>query len=117
MSDLKGLIIPFLIGGSVITGVKFMATHLNNPALAAILGGIPTGLISIYFLTSDKSIGYAYDYFYVTLILATAILAFYLIHIHTKLDKNVVLAIALATWVVLVLIRYFFVSGKQNKNK
>jgi hypothetical protein len=114
MSDLKGLIIPFLIGGSVIAGVKFAATHLDNPALAAILGGLPTGLISIYFLTSSKSIGYAHDYFYVTLILATAILTFYLLHIHTKMDKNVILLISLISWASLVVARYLYVSKKGN---
>ena len=47
--EIKSLIIPFLLGGTVIAGVKFAATHLDDPALAAIIGGVPTGLISIYF--------------------------------------------------------------------
>lgn len=117
MSISKELIIPFLIGGSVITGVKFMAVHLDNPALAAIFGGLPTGLISIYFLTSDKSIGYAHNYFYVTLILSVAIMTFYILHVHTKMNKNIVLSIALLTWIVLVFVRYLIVSRRQNNNK
>jgi len=116
MFELKGFIIPFLLGGSVIASVKYAATHMNNPALAAILGGLPTGLISIYFLTSQKSIGYARDYFYITLVLATAILMFYLLHIHTKLDKNIVLVFALLTWAVLVGLRYWFVTHSEKKN-
>lgn len=108
MSKLKGLIIPFLLGGFVISGVKFAATSLNNPALSAIFGGLPTGLIAIYFITSQDSIGYAHNYFYVTLSLLTAIIVFYLLQIHTKMRKDIILLIALLTWVTLVGLNYMF---------
>lgn len=115
MSAVKGLILPFLIGGTIITGVKFTATHIDNPALAAILGGLPTGLISIYFLTSEKSISYAHDYFFVTLSLLTAIMVFYMINVHTKLSKNLILLIALFSWATLIGLRYVLIRRKHNK--
>jgi hypothetical protein len=110
MSEIRSLVIPFLIGGTVITTVKFAATKMSNPALAAIMGGLPTGLISIYFLTADKSVGYAHNYFFVTLILATAIMVFYLLSINTALDKNIIWGISVATWALLVASRYFYSS-------
>ena len=116
MSELKGLIIPFLLGGATIAGVKYMAAHLNNPALAAILGGLPVGLLSIYVITSQNSVEYAHNYFYVTLILATAILSFYIIHIHTKLDKNIVLLISIVIWAVLVITRYLYAKYQEKKD-
>lgn len=112
MSELKSLIIPFLLGGTLISGVKFAATHMDNPALAAILGGIPVGLTAIFFLTSDKSIGYSHDYFYVTLSLATAILVFYMLRVHTDISKNVVLLIAFGCWASLVALKYFLSERK-----
>lgn len=85
MSEVKDLIVPFLLGGTIIAGVKFAATHLDNPALAAMLGGLPTGLISIYFLAQEETIGYAKNYFHVTLCLLTAIMVFYLLSVYTKM--------------------------------
>lgn len=112
MNELKSLILPFLLGGTIISGVKFSATHMNNPALAAILAAILTGLLAILFLTSEKSISYEYDYFFVTLSLATAILVFYIIHVHTNIDKNIVLLISFMCWISLVLIKYFLSERK-----
>lgn len=113
MSEIKELIIPFLLGGTIIAGVKFAATHLKNPAIAAILGGLPTGLISIYFLTSDKTIGYSKNYFNVTLCLLTAILVFYLLQIYTNISKNIILLIAMCVWIVGVSINFYL----SNRNK
>lgn len=113
MSDIKNLIVPFLLGGSVIASVKYIASHSSNPGLAAVAGGLPTGLITIYFLTQDKTIPYSHNYFYVTLILATSILLFYLLRIHTSWDKNIVLLVALLTWATLVTIH--FLTSKPEK--
>lgn len=116
MAELKNLIFPFLFGGSIIAGVKFTATHLNNPALAAIIAATPIGLISIYFLPADKTIEYAENYFYITLILATVIMVFYLLCIHTKIDKNLVLLIVLGVRAGLILIKYL-IQSRYNKKK
>jgi len=114
MLKFKELIIPFLLGGSIIAGVKFTSEHIHNPAVAAILGAIPTGLISIYFISPNKSISYAHNYFYLTIILPVSVLIFYLLSIHTKLDKNLILLISLIIWVIMASIKYFLQSLKQN---
>ena len=43
---------PFLIGGSVIAGSK-IAANMAGPALAPIVGGMPTGIIASFFLKSQ----------------------------------------------------------------
>ena len=58
---------PFLIGGSVIAGSKFVSKYAS-PALAPLIGGMPTGIIATYFMDDDKSKteyynGYAYSSF------------------------------------------------------
>lgn len=113
MSGLKSLIVSFLIGGIIIAILNFVA-NLDNSILADIII-TPLGLILIYFLTAEKSVGYAENYFYFTLILATATMVFYLLSIHTKMDKNLVLSIVLGIWVVVILIKYFVQSSDDKK--
>ena len=113
--QIQSYIIPFVMAGLTVTAVKFAATQLDNPGLAAILGGIPMGLAAMVFLTSDKAIPYAQNYFYVTLILATSILAFYLLHIHTSISKNILVAAALVMWLLLAIGHYFVAKYLDKK--
>jgi hypothetical protein len=111
---LKSLIIPFLVGGTVISGVKYSSTHIKNPAVAAIIGGIPTGLLALYFVNNDKSLQYAYNYFFITLSLLTSVSIFFMLHTYTKIPKNQVLLISVMCWAILITIRYMF-AGKHSK--
>lgn len=113
MADIKGLITPFLIGGTVIAGVKYASQHIKNPAIAAVIGGIPTGLISMYFIADEKSLKYAYNYFFVTLSLLIAIVIFYILHTYSKWSKQVVITVSLVCWATLIAIRYI-ASGKDS---
>jgi len=112
MTDVKKLIVPFLIGGTVIAGVKYASTHIKNPAVAAIIGGVPTGLISIYFVSDEKTLKYAHNYFFVTLSLLSAIAVFYTLHTYTKLSKNVAVIVSLIFWAIFIAIRYI-AAGKD----
>jgi hypothetical protein len=112
MSNLKNLIVPFLIGGTVIAGVKYASVHIKNPAVAAIIGGVPTGLISIYFVSDEKTLKYAHNYFFVTLSLLSAIAVFYVLHTYTKLKKDVALLISLIFWAIFIAVRYI-TAGKD----
>lgn len=113
MADLKSIIIPFLIGGTVISGVKYVSSHIKNPAVAAIIGGVPTGLISMYFVSDEKTLKYAHNYFFVTLSLLTAIAVFYVLHTYTEVKKDIVLLIALGCWALFIAIKYV-VAGKDT---
>ena len=113
MSEVKKLIIPFLIGGTVIAGVKYASTHIKNPALAAIIGGVPTGLLAIYFISDEKTLKYAYNYFFVTLSLLASIAIFYNLNTHSNLTKNVSLLISILLWATFISIRYL-AAGKDT---
>jgi hypothetical protein len=113
MTDVKKLIVPFLIGGTFIAGTKYASTHIKNPAVAAIIAGVPTGLISIYFVSDEKTFKYAHNYFFVTLSLLVVISVFYTLHTYTKLSKNIILLVALILWVVFITILYI-VAGKDT---
>ena len=114
MSELKDLVIPFLIGGSIITGVKYASTHIKNPVVAAIIGGIPTGLISIYFINDSNVLKYSYNYFFITLALLTSIVIFHILYVYTNLQKDVILLISLLCWALFIGIRYTITNTKKH---
>jgi hypothetical protein len=113
---IKGLIVPFIIGGAVISGVKYSATHINNPGLAAIIGGVPTGLVSIILLDRIQSQSYSENYFFVTLSLLFSIAVYYFLIGKTKLNMKIVWIISLLCWAILVAAHYFLVKNNKNKN-
>jgi hypothetical protein len=112
--DVKNTVVPFLIGGTIIAGVKFASANIDNPAIAAAIAGVPIGLISIFFVASDKSEKYAHNYFYVTMILLASIALFYTLIKYTKINKNVIVGIALGTWMTLILLRYWYTESNKQ---
>lgn len=104
----------FLIGGSVISGAK-IAANVLGPELAPIVGGLPTGIIASFFLTSNASRqkffeGYAYSSF----ILFLAILFIHLITSHyKKLSVNMVSGSAFIVWAILS----YVIIGAHKKGK
>ncbi len=100
------LLEPFLIGGSVIAGVKWASLYLN-PGLAAVIGGVPTGLISSMFIAQDQRTDYVHNYIFVTAILLVAVLLYYYLLIKTKLDKTYAFVIALVFWILAQLINQY----------
>tara|TARA_Y100000389_G_C17415632_1_gene493523 strand:+ start:1161 stop:1526 length:366 start_codon:yes stop_codon:yes gene_type:complete len=113
---LKGLIIPFFIGGAIISGVKYSATHIDNPGLAAIIGGVPTGLLSIILLTRIKAQSYSENYFFVTLSLLFSIALYYFLVAKTNLNIKLIWVLSILLWAILVGAHYFL-SNNKNKSK
>lgn len=98
-NKIKGLIVPFLIGGTIVSTIKFVSENINNPGLAAMVGGIPTGLLGMYFLNQTQASQYSYHYFFNALILSFSILFFYIMINNVKLlNKNLLLLITLLIW-------------------
>jgi hypothetical protein len=101
---------PFLIGGSVIAGSKYVASYVN-PSLAPLIGGMPTGIIASYFLTSNKQKreffgGYVYSSF----VLFLAILFIHLTSISTNINVNMISTFGLIVWGI---ISYIVIQHKQ----
>lgn len=110
--NIKDLIIPFLIGGTIIAGVKFAATHFANPTLAAIIGGVPTGLLAIYFLSRQKAVSYSYEYLHIGLVLVASVAVFHALITRTNMSKNTILIISILTWLSLASLRYHMMKRK-----
>ncbi len=110
----KTLAIPFLLGGTIIAGVKAVSTYLNNPVLASAIGAFPSGLIAVFFLTQQESIPYAHNYFFMNLILLSSTAIFYLLRTQFNLAKTWALVTALGAWFILALARILY-SEKVQK--
>ena len=65
----------FIIGGSIIAGSKYISTK-TNPVYGSIIGGIPTGIIASFFLTSGTK-EYFRAYAYHSIFLAITINVIY----------------------------------------
>ena len=106
---------PFLIGGGVIAGSKFVS-KFASPALSPIIGGMPTGIIAALFLNSQASKReYFNGYFYSSILLALAI-AF--IHFastkYTHWNVDVISGIAIVIWAILSYFAInFFIPAKN----
>lgn len=103
---------PFLIGGSVIAGSK-LASKILGPELAPIVGGLPTGIIASFFLTSNNvKAKYFEGYVYTSFVLFLAIL---FIHLLTKYYPNVsVNIISGSAFIVWAILSYVLVNMHKS---
>jgi uncharacterized membrane protein YjjP (DUF1212 family) len=115
MVNCKELAFTFFITGAILTSIKYIISEFNDTVLAAILGGIPLGLLSIYLINPDKCLEYTNDYFIVTLIFLISFFTFYITLRYAKLHKNIVLTMALLLWIILVCLRYWYVTKYKLK--
>ena len=92
---------PFLLGGSIIAGTKYMSTFIS-PALAPIIGGMPTGIIASFFLykQSEKREFFS-GYVYTSFLLFLSIVFIHLMSIYTTLNVNIISSIGLIVWAIL----------------
>ena len=92
---------PFLIGGSIIAGTKYISRFVN-PALAPIIGGMPTGIIASFFLPKQKEKSKFFSgYVYTSFLLFLTIMFIHQMSIHTKLNINIISSIGILVWAIL----------------
>jgi len=110
---------PFLIGGSVIAGSKFVSKYAS-PALAPLIGGMPTGIIATYFMDDDKSKTEYYNgYAYSSFLLFIAILCCHLWSSNTDTPVNIISTVCILVWAILsyLVINAFVLNAKSGKGK
>lgn len=109
---------PFLIGGSVIAGSKFVSKYAS-PALAPLIGGMPTGIIATYFMDSDKDKAMYYKgYAYSSFLLFIAVLCCHLWSANSKTPVNIISTVCILIWAVLsYIVVNTFVVKKASKSK
>ncbi len=89
---------PFVIGGGVITAGKYLSQFVD-PAIAPLVGGLPTGVLASFFLENDKARkGYYSGYVYSSFVLFFVILLIHLVGEHTRVAMDVVSLVGLLVW-------------------
>ncbi len=91
---------PFLTGGSVIAGAKAVSKVLN-PVYGAIVGGMPTGIISTFFLDKKQVKDFYRGYAYHAVILALTIILIHNILNNYDINPNIVSIIGFIVWALL----------------
>ena len=92
---------PFLLGGSIIAGTKYMSTFMN-PSLAPIIGGMPTGIIASFFLSKQtEKRAFFSRYVYTSFLLFLAILFIHQLSIHTNINIDIISSIGIVVWAIL----------------
>ena len=91
---------PFLTGGAVIAGAKGVSKILN-PVYGAIVGGMPTGIISTFFLEKDKVKEFYHGYAYHALILSIVIILIHYILDNYDINPNIVSVMGMIVWAIL----------------
>lgn len=105
---------PFLIGGAVIAGSKFVSDN-GPPQLAPLIGGMPTGIVASYFLANDSDRRKYFDgYVYSSFTLFIAILTIYILQKKTSIHVNIISGIALVVWAI---ITYFVINTFVKSKK
>jgi hypothetical protein len=106
---------PFIIGGLVISGSKFISKFVA-PEFSPLVGGLPTGIIASFFLNKDsEKIKYYNGYVYSSIILALSVFIIDYICNNTKWSVNIVSVIGLFLWAIssYFIINYFKTNEKK----
>jgi hypothetical protein len=89
---------PFIIGGGLITLGKYTSKFVD-PAIAPLIGGLPTGVIASFFLDNDKMRkGYYNGYVYSSFVLFFVIAAIHLAGEHTAMSMDLISFVGLVIW-------------------
>jgi hypothetical protein len=98
MNNQSQYILLFLVGGFTLIGIKY-ASEFVSPVLAGIIGALPIGLFSAYYLISHRNRkGYLKNYIkQTTLTLALATLYLYGLEV---LDDKTIYILTLLLWIV-----------------
>jgi len=109
MSLLHTLIIPFITGGIIVSGVKYAATNLHNPKLAALIGAFPIGLFSIYFLNSAEAVKYGWNYGIMCSILLVSVIVFNVLLNEVNLSKVIAHGLSILFYFALAALHLFVI--------
>ncbi len=110
---------PFVIGGGLITLGKYVSKFVD-PAIAPLIGGLPTGVIASFFLDNDKMRrGYYNGYVYSSFVLFFVIAAIHLAGEHTAMSMDLISFVGLVVWggISYVVINAEILSKKKKKGK
>lgn len=98
---MSAFIEPFLIGGSVVAGAKYVS-QIVNPAYAGLVSGMPMGLIASFFMADDKVRRKFYGGYMITdIVTALSITMLYILtRVMTKTPVNYISGIGYFIWLI-----------------
>ena len=106
-TDIYGYIFPFLLGGVTVAGIKYLSTVVS-PAYAALVGAMPIGYLSTYFIPNvEKRKEYLVNYTYTLATIIICALA-YLYMLNIQIEKNIALILGCILIGILSFIRLKF---------
>lgn len=113
--NLEEYIFPFLLGGVTVAGIKYLSSVVS-PAYAALVGAMPIGYLSTFFIqTPEKRKEYLINYSYTLATIIICALA-YLYMLNLEVEKNMSLILGCILIGILSFVRLKFFSSKNNKN-
>ena len=104
-----------LVGGLIIGSTK-LASQIIGPEYASMVGGVPTGIIASYFISTRKAkkkyfLGYLID---VTVIILSTVITALFVFNHTNWSPSVFVYITLTSWIVFSVISVKMVLGHKD---
>ena len=104
---LAGYILPFILGGLTVAGVKYVST-ISTPAIAALIGAIPIGYLSIYFVSGrDKREDYLENYAFSNIFTIMGVIS-YIIMLNMNIDRNLALVLGLILIATITIIKVIY---------
>ena len=101
------LIKPFLLGGTIIAGSKLLS-KFTTPAVASLIGGLPTGILASLFLQNSKKENYFEGYQYHSFVLFLSIVAIHYMLKHTEFNKTYICLGGFFVWAIISYITLSF---------
>ena len=99
---MSGYIAPFLIGGVTVAGIKFLSNRVD-PKYAAVLGALPIGLISTYYIKDTSKLDdYLTNYTIMAAILIITALTFKFL-MFEKFSRTASYIDAILIWIAIVI--------------
>tara|TARA_B100001287_G_C22628570_1_gene503872 strand:+ start:718 stop:1053 length:336 start_codon:yes stop_codon:yes gene_type:complete len=111
MKELTDLIQTFIMGGLLVSGIKYVSYHMG-PEYAAIFAAFPIGLISSYLMKNEKQVERYLKSYMKTISSLLIVCMVYFRLLKKKFSVDMSLGISMVLWLLLNLLIIFF-----NKQK
>ena len=100
MKELKDLIQTFIMGGLLVSGIKYVSYHAG-PKYAAVFAAFPIGLISSYLMKNEKQVETYLKSYMKTISSLLIVSMLYFRLLKNKFSVNISLGISLSLWLLL----------------
>ena len=107
MKELKDLIQTFIMGGLLVSGIKYVS-YRAGPKYAAVFAAFPIGLISSYLMKNEKQVETYLKSYMKTISSLLIVSMLYFKLLKNKFSVNISLGISLSLWLLLNFLIVFF---------